>query len=123
MSDLANYNIAKIKLTNFFDARIIEDEASEGRIEKGLFIPLDKNDLRIGRHNEICAWLWVNKSFVANEEGWTHYFQLRSSESFAKKMNEMGYKMPYMGYIKPASYQIKANLNRPKRYVPIERKD
>lgn len=124
MSDIATYNILKFKLTNFFDARIIEDEDLDGRVEKGVFIPLDKNGLVISKNNVVNAYAFVNKTFVASEEGWTHYLQLKARPEFVKKMNDLGYKkMPYLGNIKPASYQIKANIDRVKKYVPIERID
>lgn len=119
-----DYNILKIKLTNFFDARIIEDEDLEGHIEKGVFIPLDKNGLVISKHNVVNAYAFVNKAMAASEEGWSHYVQLKMRKELVEKMQSMGYKkMPYLGNIKPAAYVIQSNLNRKKEYVPIPRED
>lgn len=117
-----DYNILKLKLTNFFGARIIWNEDLDGHNEVGVFIPIDKNSLYKDKYNNVYAYAFMNRTSVANEEGWTHYLQLKAQKSLVDKMNELGYKMPYLGNVRPASYVIKSNVERKPEYVPIERK-
>lgn len=110
---MEDYNVMKIKLTGFFDAHVTEGEDLDGNIVKGVFIPLDKNNLHINRYKEVNAWFYVNKTNVASIEEWTHYVQMKSSKDFMNKMAELGYKMPKMGNLKPSNFTPQNKYHKP----------
>ena len=113
-----NYTM-KFVLTKLFGARVMEAEDEEGHMEKGVFIPLDRNDLRIDPKGNVSVHCFVSKCFTNNKyDYWTHYIKLKSSPTFVKKMNSLGYKMPYLGNLKAQNYVVhKNNYDREvKRY-------
>lgn len=93
--------ILKFTLTNFFGAHISDVQSPDGDIERCVCIPIDKNDLVVSRNNRVNSYAFVNRSFVATKDNWSHYLQMKSSSSFANKQKSLGYKMPYLGNLKP----------------------
>ena len=104
-----NY-VLKFMLTKLFGARIIEAEDEEGHLEKGVFIPLDRNDLRVDPNGNVSVYGFVSKCFTSNKfDYWTHYIKLKATNNFVRKMNNMGYKMPYLGNMKSKNYIVHKN--------------
>lgn len=106
LSDVDTNYIIKISLTNFFAADVIEHEDAEGDVVKGVFIPIDKNDLRLGKNNSVSAYAFVNRCTLTGQkyDYWTHYFRLKTSNAFASKMKSLGKKMPYLGNMKKSRW-------------------
>lgn len=104
--DIKDNGVLKFILTAFFGAHITDVVNEEGMNEKCVCIPIDRNNLHIGKGGKVCCYAFVNRSIVASQENWSHYLQMKSTSDFARKMNELGYKMPYLGNLKPANYVI-----------------
>lgn len=102
----SNY-IIKFRLTRLFGARIIEEEDEEGNLEKGVFIPIDRNDLKVNQNGDVDVYGFVNKCFTNSQyDYWTHYIRLKGSKDFVKKINSLGYKTPYLGNMKSKNYIV-----------------
>ena len=91
-----NY-VLKFCLTNFFGSTIIEHEDGDGDMCKGVFIPIDKNDLRLGMKNTVNAYCFVNKTMIAGKkyDWWSHYLKLKVSKNFANKLKSLGINIPW----------------------------
>lgn len=105
-NDIPCAGILKIVLTSFLGARVDTVLDEDGNEEKCICIPLDRNNLREGSTGKVSAYAFVMKTRNANRYGWTHYLKLKSHPSFVKKINELGYEVPYLGNIKPASFIV-----------------
>ena len=108
MIDKSQYTLSII-LTKFFDAEVIEREDDYGNIEKGVFIPLDRNDLKLW-NGHVYATFFVNKSYHPKNPRATHYLTLYASKRFVKKMNDLGRKMPFMGYLFDSYHRVTKNI-------------
>lgn len=83
------------------DARIINFENADGVTVRGVFIPLDANNLKEYKTGVVFAKAFVNPSNVSNSYGWTHYLQMKGEKSFVERIKELGYKgMPIIGNMK-----------------------
>ena len=52
----------------------------------------------------------MSKCFTSNKfDYWTHYIKLKATNNFVRKMNNMGYKMPYLGNMKSKNYIVHKN--------------
>lgn len=99
-----NY-IGRIRLTNFIGSQIIEREDEDGVMVKGVFIPMDKNDLREYGKGCVDAVFYISESTIATVCNWSHYFHLKASKAFIEMMKSHGYKhLPYIGNMKPSGY-------------------
>ena len=104
-----NY-VLRFVLTKLFGARVIECDDEEGNLEKGVFIPLVKNDLRVDKGGNVSVYGFVSKCFTSSRSDyWTHYIKLKASSRFVEKINSMGYKMPYLGNMKSKNYIVYKN--------------
>lgn len=106
-------HLAKIVLTNFFGAEVKNVETEDGHLEKCVVIPLDRNDLKVDRKGAVCAYAFVNKTVLSSKFNWSHYMQLKASRDFVKKINALGYKTPYLGNIKDATYTVNSKARKP----------
>lgn len=114
---MPDYAVMKFVLTSFFGAHI-EDVMNEyGDMEKCVCIPLDRNELRVGSTGKVNAYAFVVKTMNANQYGWTHFLRLKSSPGFSQKMKDLGYKMPYIGNLKPSN-RIAYKDEYKKAFVP-----
>lgn len=103
-----NY-ILKLVLTNFLGARIQSVENENGDMEECVCIPLDRNDLKKNRRNQVSAHAFMTKTMVANMYGWTHYLKMKVNPNFLKRINELGYQCPYLGNAKDSNYIVYKN--------------
>lgn len=103
-----NY-IVKFVLTNFLHTRIMKVENEDGELEECVCIPIDRNNLKKNRKNQVSAYAFMNETKTANMYGWTHYLQMKSDPNFLKKINSQGYKNVYLGNAKNGNYIIYKN--------------
>lgn len=102
---IANY-IIKFVLTNFLGSRIAQVENEDGDLEECVCIPLERNNLKKNKRNQVTAYAFMTKSDVANMYGWTHYLKLKTNPDFVKKCDELGLKTPYLGNSKKSNYVV-----------------
>ena len=106
INDIPNSGIMKIVLTSFMGARVQDVVDEEGNEERCVCIPIDRNGLRVGSTGKVSSYAFVMKTRNANRYGWTHYLKMKCNPNFVKKLNELGYEVPYLGNIKPANFII-----------------
>lgn len=88
-----------INLSKMHGARIIEQYDEDGYIEKGIFIPLDRNNLYEGKNKcvVIYAYLNYNRRYPDEES----YQVIQSvNPRFASKLKELGYDKTVLGYLR-----------------------
>lgn len=94
-----NFKI-KLNLNKFIDSRVVEIDGIDGEMEKGLFIPFDKNGLSQNENsNGVYIKAFANVSVVASQR-WndSHYIVLAPPKSQEAKMESLGYiKNPIIG--------------------------
>lgn len=90
-----------IHLTAFKNARVVEVENDEGELEKGVFIPLNWNDLHETRNGTVSCQLamWERKNNYYY--GQTHSIIPMWTGRFRDKMIELGCKADFIGYAQP----------------------
>lgn len=96
--------IVRVILTRFFGARIVEMENEMGDIEPHVCIPMLRNNLKEGFKGSVSAYFFMTKSTIPDEYGWTHYLKPKVSTEHLRKMDELGYKTPYIGNAKEQNY-------------------
>jgi hypothetical protein len=106
INTIPNAGILKVVLTAFLGARIDTVIDENGNEEKCVCIPIDRNGLRIGSTGKVTAYAFVVKTRNANRYGWTHYLKMKCHPNFVKKINGLGFEVPYLGNIKPASFIV-----------------
>lgn len=113
--------ILRVVLTNFLGARVVEVEDENGDICPHVCIPMYKNNLKKGNNGSVSAYLFMTKSTIPDRFGWTHYLKPKTSTAHVQKINEMGYKVPYVGNAKEQNYivykeEYKQNFVKAKYY-------
>ena len=106
IKDIPNSGVMRVELTAFLGARVDTVLDENGNEERCVCIPLDRNNLHEGSTGKVSAYAFVVKTRNANRFGWTHYLKMKCNPNFVKKLNDLGYKVPYLGNIKPAEYII-----------------
>lgn len=106
IKDIPNSGILKIVLTSFLGSRIDTVLDEEGNEEKCVCIPIDRNNLHIGSTGKVSAYAFVVKTRNANRFGWTHYLKMKVNPDFVRRINNLGYQVPYLGNIKPAEFIV-----------------
>lgn len=101
----ANY-ILNLKLNSFIDSRIVEVEDNEGVMEKGIFIPIDKNGLRVTDRGNVRCYAFVNENQTYTHEKQTHYVRLKGSKAWVEHLKDLGYESPYIGYMRPNKWKV-----------------
>lgn len=104
--DLPSSGVIKLVLTSFRGAQVKDIITENGDLEKCVCIPLDRNGLVEGKTGKVNVYAFVNKTRNSNMHGWTHYLKQKVSPIFVKKINELGYEVPYIGNMKPKNYII-----------------
>lgn len=101
---MANNYIAKLKLSNYLNSRVIEVENDDGIMEKGIFIPIDMNGLVLTPRNQVISWLFVNEKLHDTGDGYSHYLRIKTDIDHVKSIKDMGYDVPYMGNMKSSFF-------------------
>lgn len=120
MSNAKNYTM-RFNLTGFLGSRVIESENSDGIIERGVFIPIEQNDLYTDPlSRNIMFEAFVNAKTYNSGDNKSHYIKLKPSKEHAEKLKSLGYKLPYLGSLWPNTWygpsfqKDKSNLGRVK---------
>lgn len=104
---MANGNyILKINLTNFHGSRIAMVENENGDLEECVCIPLERNDLKKNRKNQVNAYAFMTKAIFSNSWGWTHYLKAKVNPNFLKKQDSLGLRNCYLGNAKDSNYVV-----------------
>ena len=105
MADLKGMNfLAKFKLSGFLNSRVMDIENDDGVMEKGIFIPIEMNELYVTPNNQVIAWLFVNERVHDTGDGYSHYIKLKLSKKHIDYLRELGYDSPYVGLMKSSKY-------------------
>ena len=102
-----NYEM-RMKLTKFIGSRIIESEDENGVVERGVFIPIDKNCLFETENNDVMVAAFVNENMVSQggKNNVSHIIKQKTNPKHAQKLKDLGYK-EYYYYEKRTPYSIK----------------
>lgn len=92
--------VIKIILTKFFGASIQQVPNEEGVLEECVCIPIDRNNLKKNKKQQVTSYFFMSRRLVPDIYGWTHYLRMKCEPRFMKKMKDMGYEMPYFGNAK-----------------------
>lgn len=102
---MADRFLVRIKLTNFINSRIIDQDNGDGHIEKGLFIPLEINGLSKTSMNQVFAFGFVNPKMHDTGDGYEYYIKQMLSKDIMRKQFELGYTPPYLGNMRKTNYK------------------
>lgn len=96
-----NYNVYKgtIKLTKLIDSRIITEEDDNGIMERGVFIPIDKNGLYV-KNEDVFLTMFFFPTIKLAMRGVCHFISQYVSASHYEKLQSLGYRAPMLGYLK-----------------------
>lgn len=98
-----NY-VVRLVLTSFFGTRIADVENEDGEMESCICIPIERNNLRKAPSGKISAYFFMNTSQSANRMGWTHYLKMKCHPTFVKKMQGLGWVIPFAGNAKKENF-------------------
>lgn len=97
MSKHNNYTL-RFNFTAFIGSRVIETEDADGNIERGVFIPIDRNALyEDKRTKHVMCEAFVNAKTGSAYDSKTHYLKQKTSIEHVSSINEQGYKIPTLG--------------------------
>ena len=99
-----NYEM-RVKLSNFIDSRIIEQEDDNGVREKGIFIPIDKNALYVNDHNCVFFSAFVTEKMSNTGDNASHYLKQKTNKQHVAMLDSLGYKTPNLGSMWEKNYQ------------------
>ena len=86
-------------LSALHGARITEEYDEDGNLEKGIFIPLERNDLH--ENNRKCVYIYAFANFNHWEHGTESYQIVQSvSNTFLTKLKSLGYGRTILGYMR-----------------------
>lgn len=91
MRDKENNFQMTINLMDLLGTEIITREDEDGGEEKGVFIPLDRNNLRVGFKNRVFLSFYVTPMKMTDSFGNSHYVKVKSTKKFVEKLLKMGY--------------------------------
>lgn len=119
-----NYEM-RVKLSNFIDSRIVEQEDDNGVMEKGIFIPIDKNALYVNDHNCVYFSAFVTEKVSNTGDNASHYIKQKTNREHIAVLNSLGYKTPNLGSMWEKNYRPKfqskdANVNNDNGKVKID---
>lgn len=96
--------LCRLRLSSFLDARIIEVENDATRMqEKGLFIPIDINELYVTKTNMVYANALVYKRNYIGD-GNSHHIKPKYSKKHRDYLETLGYDVPYIATMKPTVF-------------------
>ena len=109
LNNIHNYLI-KLKLSDYINSRVIEVENDDGEKEKGIFIPLDINNLFVTVRNTVISWVFATQKMYDPIDNMSHYLKMKVDKSHKDKLKQLGYDPPYLGGMKETrimtDYQI-----------------
>lgn len=97
MSRHNNYTM-RFNFTGFIGSRVIEAEDQDGNLERGVFIPIERNALyEDPKTKHVMCEAFVNSREITAYDAKTHYIKQKTSVAHVAKINEQGYKIPTLG--------------------------
>lgn len=97
MSKYNNYTL-RFNLTGFIGSRVVEIEDADGRMERGVFIPISINALyEDEKTKHVLCEAFVNAKTHNLYDSKTHYLKQKTSVAHVAKLDELGYKIPNLG--------------------------
>lgn len=88
-----------INLSKLHGSRIIEQYDEDGYVERGIFIPLDRNGLYEGKNKCVVIYAFLNyNNRYPNEESYQVLQSVR--KDFAQKLKDLGYDKTVLGYLR-----------------------
>lgn len=88
-----------INLTKFHGARIVEEYDEDDHLERGIFIPIDRNELFVDKNKHVLLYGYVNKNHKFQDEE-SYQILHSTSRNFYEKMKELGYGRLVIGNIR-----------------------
>lgn len=101
---MATNYLAKVKLSNFIDARMHELEDNDGNMEMCLVIPIEKNALEVDKDKNVYCEMFVNEKTYDSRDGYSYFFKQKTNAKHVAKLDSLGYKTPYLGYMKISKF-------------------
>lgn len=105
-----NYEI-RVKLSNFIDSRIIEQEDDNGVTEKGIFIPIEKNALYVNEHKCVFFSAFVTEKVTNTGDNASHYIKQKTNKQHVAMLDSLGYKTPNLGSMWEKNYNPRFQNN------------
>ena len=102
-----NNYLAKVKLSNYINSRVIDVVNDDGEMEKGIFIPIDINGLFHTPRNQVISWLFINEKLSETGDGFSHYIKMKTDSKHLEKLNALGYTTPYIGVMRSCTFFTK----------------
>lgn len=94
-----NYELRLI-LTKFIGSRVVDFENADGVLERGVFIPMDNNGLYEKKDGAIEFSAFVTENMHSPNDHRSHYVKLKLPKDRIHKLEDWGYKAPYLGSLK-----------------------
>lgn len=96
-----------IRLSDFFDARILEEESlQDGSPERGIFIPIRNNGLLVTKNKNVLTTFKMEVAQVQSPK-YTHIVTQVVDPDVVKERKKLGFKMPLMGFARPINWKKK----------------
>lgn len=102
-----NNYLAKFKLSNYINSRVMEITNDDGELEKGIFIPIEINGLFLTPRNQVISWIFVNERLHDTGDGYSHYMKMKTDKKHVEYLDNMGYSTPYVGVMRSCSFSTK----------------
>lgn len=99
---MKNYT-CKIKLSKYLDARIIElDNDETGKKERGIFIPIDINELFVTKDNQVISKTLVYRRYYTGD-GNSHHIKPLFSKTHRDYIESLGFSSPFLATMRPTN--------------------
>lgn len=89
-----------VNLTALHGARVIEEYDEDGHLERGVFIPLDRNGLFENDRKRVYLYAFINYDYSRPNQESYQIMQRVHSEVY-EKLKELGYGRTLLGRIQP----------------------
>lgn len=88
-----------INLTALHGSRVIEEFDEDGNLERGVFIPIERNGLYVGKKNRVYLYGYANYNhWKPNEE--SYQIMQSISKHVYEKQRALGYDRTMLGYMR-----------------------
>jgi len=102
---MATNYMMNLKITNFLGSKIISVENADGVEEKGVFIPLDMNDLKVTDKGHVYVNAFVTEKMTNTRDDNSHYIKQKVSKAHVNYIKDLGYETPYLGSLRQSNYR------------------
>lgn len=96
--DYSDDYILRFNLTGFIGARVVEVEDEDENLERGVFIPIDRNVLHEDEETKhVMCEAFVNKLSFKTSDNRTHSLRQKTPMSHVDKLRSLGFDTPKLG--------------------------